>query len=75
MISDYISFCYSKNVQENVMSREMNDLGVLRFDIHADLSNVFNWNVQQLFIYLVAEYTSKKNDINQVGFFSYKYWS
>ncbi|KAF2360337.1 Signal peptidase complex subunit 3 [Trinorchestia longiramus] len=55
-----------KNVPDYVVSREKNDLGVLRFDLNADLTPVFNWNVKQLFVYLVAEYASEKNNINQV---------
>ncbi|KAF1329270.1 Signal peptidase complex subunit 3, partial [Globisporangium splendens] len=31
-----------------------------------DLSSVFNWNVKQLFVYVVAEYESEKNVKNQV---------
>ena len=48
------------------MSRDKNDLGVLRFDLTADLTPVFNWNVKQLFLYLIAEYTSEKHEVNQV---------
>lgn len=55
-----------KNVPDYVVSREKNDLGVMRFDLNADLSPVFNWNVKQLFVYLVAEYISETNDVNQV---------
>ena len=48
------------------VSGDKNDLGVLRFDLSADMSPVFNWNVKQLFVYLIAEYTSKKHEVNQV---------
>ena len=30
----------------------------LLITVDADLSSVFNWNVKQLFVYVVAEYTS-----------------
>lgn len=32
----------------------------------ADLNPLFNWNVRQLFVYLIAEYTTKANAINQI---------
>lgn len=37
------------------------DRAVLKFDIDADLSSVFHWNVKQLFVFLIAEYTSDTN--------------
>lgn len=40
------------------------DVVMLSLNIQADVSSVFNWNVKQLFIYLVAEYSTMKN----VGF-------
>ena len=47
-------------------SREKNDLGFLTFDLNADLTPLFNWNVKQLFLYLTAEYETPKNKVNQV---------
>merc|ERR1712141_335516 len=47
-------------------SREKNDLGFLTFDLQADLTPLFNWNVKQLFLYLTAEYETKNNVVNQV---------
>jgi len=38
----------------------------MHFDLNADLTPVFNWNVKQLFVYLVAEYKTKNNQVNQV---------
>jgi len=55
-----------KNVADYSASREKNDLGFLTFDLEADLSSVFNWNAKQLFLYLVAEYQTPKNVLNQV---------
>ena len=37
------------------------DRAVLKFDIDADLSSVFHWNVKQLFVFLIAEYKSDTN--------------
>ena len=31
-----------------------------------DLTDVFNWNCKQLFLYLLAEYETKDNKVNQV---------
>jgi len=55
-----------KNVADYSASREKNDLGFLTFDLEADLSSVFNWNAKQLFLYLLAEYQTPKNTLNQV---------
>lgn len=55
-----------KNVPNYSASREKNDLGFINFDINADLNDIFNWNVKQLFVYLTAEYETSNNKINQV---------
>ena len=41
-------------------------LGFLTFDLQADLTPLFNWNVKQLFLYLTAEYETRNNVVNQV---------
>lgn len=58
--------CYRKNVPDYSASREKNDLGFVTFDLHTDLSHLFNWNVKQLFLYLTAEYETPNNSLNQV---------
>jgi len=37
-------------------------------DVEVDLTPLFNWNAKQLFVYLIAEYTTpaKPNSLNQV---------
>jgi len=55
-----------KNVPDYSASRERNDLGFINFDLAADLNDLFNWNVKQLFVYLTAEYETSNNKINQV---------
>ena len=42
------------------------DRALFTFDIHADLRPAFHWNLKQLFVYVVAEYESAKNPLNQV---------
>ena len=41
-------------------------MGFLTFDLQADLTPLFNWNVKQLFLYLTAEYETPANVVNQV---------
>ncbi|CAD7937505.1 unnamed protein product [Amoebophrya sp. A25] len=38
----------------------------LAFDMDADLTNEFNWNLKQLFVYLVVTYESESNQMNEV---------
>lgn len=59
---------YSKNVPDYSASREKKDLGFLTFDLKTDLTDLFNWNVKQLFLYLTAEYQTPNNVLNQVIF-------
>ena len=54
----YSNACLSISLQ--------NDLGFLTFDLQADLTPLFNWNVKQLFLYLTAEYETQANVVNQV---------
>ena len=55
-----------KNAPDYAAGKEKNDLGFLTFDLQADLSPLFNWNVKQLFLYLTAEYETPNNKLNQV---------
>ncbi|CAD7080983.1 unnamed protein product [Hermetia illucens] len=55
-----------KNVPDYGASRERHDLGFLTFDLQTNLTDLFNWNVKQLFLYLTAEYETKSNKLNQV---------
>ncbi|CAG0902561.1 unnamed protein product, partial [Cyprideis torosa] len=55
-----------KNVPDYSAAREYNDLGFITFDLKADLTSLFNWNVKQLFLYLTAEYETPNNKLNQV---------
>ncbi len=55
-----------KNMPDYSAQREKNDLGFLTFDLNADLTGLFNWNVKQLFLFLTAEYETSSNKLNQV---------
>ena len=49
-------------VNQNFASGEQ---AFLQFDIDADLTGLWNWNVKQLFVFLVAEYKTKHSKLNQ----------
>lgn len=42
------------------------DRGFFSLGLKADLEQIFNWNVKQLFLYITAEYESENNKLNQV---------
>lgn len=42
------------------------DRALLTIDLEADLTPAFHWNLKQLFVFVVAEYRTKKNVLNQV---------
>ncbi|KAM8842837.1 LOW QUALITY PROTEIN: signal peptidase complex subunit 3 [Synchiropus picturatus] len=62
----HVSKVVLKNVDDITGPRGRSDLGFVTFDLSADISPIFDWNVKQLFIYLSAEYTTKSNSLNQV---------
>ncbi|XP_018591261.1 signal peptidase complex subunit 3 [Scleropages formosus] len=62
----HVSKVLLKNVDDFTGPRERSDLGIINFDISADLEPIFDWNVKELFLYLSAEYTTKSNALNQV---------
>ena len=43
-----------------------NDQTFINFDLKADLSPLFNWNVKALYLYLTAEYITKDNVLNEM---------
>lgn len=55
-----------KNIEDFSAYRQKNDLGTISFNLKANLTDVFDWNCKQLFLYLVAEYETKSNKLNQV---------
>ena len=36
-----------------------NDAAAVAFDLHADLSCLFNWNTKELFLYVTVEYETE----------------
>lgn len=55
-----------KNVQEFSTRDSRNDVASLTFDLQFDTDPLWNWNTKQLYMYLVAEYVTERNDLNQV---------
>ena len=43
-----------------------NDQAFINFDLKADLSPLFNWNVKALYLYLTAEYITDNNILNEM---------
>lgn len=42
------------------------DRALLSFDIHADITPAFHWNIKQIFVYVVASYETETNKFNKV---------
>lgn len=42
------------------------DRALLSFDLHADMTPAFHWNIKQLFVYVVATYATPTNPKNQI---------
>ncbi|KAK0418462.1 hypothetical protein QR680_013570 [Steinernema hermaphroditum] len=55
-----------KSVSDYSANGARSDLAMFGMDIEVDVSPIYNWNVKQLFLYLVAEYQTPKNVMNQV---------
>eukprot|EP01080_Neovahlkampfia_damariscottae_P004782 gene4782-8368_t len=47
------------------------DAAILNLKIDCDFSKVWNWNVKQLFVYVTAEYKTKRNILNQIVLWDY----
>ncbi|EWM24344.1 microsomal signal peptidase 23 kd [Nannochloropsis gaditana] len=55
-----------RRVRDNGQTGYHYDQALFNFDLKADLSPAFDWNIKQLFVFLVVEYESKKNVLSQV---------
>eukprot|EP00252_Welwitschia_mirabilis_P008891 TRINITY_DN2113_c0_g2_i1.p1 TRINITY_DN2113_c0_g2~~TRINITY_DN2113_c0_g2_i1.p1 ORF type:complete len:168 (-),score=29.72 TRINITY_DN2113_c0_g2_i1:244-747(-) len=44
-----------------------NDEASLTLNVSADLRSMFTWNTKQVFVFIAAEYETKKNVLNQVS--------
>lgn len=55
-----------RSMRDPYNRNQITDRAILTFDLDADLSGVFNWNVKQLFVYVTAEYATPSNPRNEV---------
>jgi len=55
-----------KHMTDFSANRKKNDLGVLQLNLDMNIDSLFDWNVKQLFLYLIAEYVTPANSLNQV---------
>ncbi|CAN8068491.1 unnamed protein product [Agarophyton chilense] len=46
--------------------RERCDQAYIRFDINADFRNMWSWNINHMYVYVVAEYESPTHSRNEV---------
>jgi len=54
-------FFFRKHMTDFSANRKKNDLGVLQLNLDMNLNHLFDWNVKQLFLYLIAEYVTPEN--------------
>ncbi|CAF0732613.1 unnamed protein product [Adineta steineri] len=55
-----------KHMTDFQANRKKNDLGIVQLNMDMNLNPLFDWNVKQLFLYLIAEYVTPANSLNQV---------
>ncbi|KAI6190460.1 Signal peptidase complex subunit 3 [Aphelenchoides bicaudatus] len=55
-----------KQVNDYAAERGRSDWATLYFNLHADLSPVYNWNVKMLYVYLVAKYQTSDRVLNEI---------
>lgn len=65
------NFFFRKNVVDYAADQvgARSDVAMAELSIDVDLTPIFNWNVKQIFLLLVAEYSTSKNAVNQVRAF------
>ncbi|KAJ3107441.1 hypothetical protein HDU97_004037 [Phlyctochytrium planicorne] len=44
----------------------LSELATVAFNLDADLSELFNWNTKQLFVFVVVEYSTPTHNTNQI---------
>ncbi|EMG46067.1 SPC3 Signal peptidase complex subunit 3 [Candida maltosa Xu316] len=58
-----------KSFQYGSLNRNPKENAKIQFDLHTDLTPLFNWNTKQIFVYLTAEYPGKsEGSSNKVTF-------
>lgn len=68
--ADEASFCWRNQCSGRAvrlfLTRHILAQAYLAFSIQADLRSAFSWNTKLLFVYLLAEYETPSNILNQV---------
>eukprot|EP01039_Chlorochromonas_danica_P006560 gene6560-7238_t len=54
------------NNLKSLRAHKGQDRALFSFDLVADLRPAFHWNLKQLFVFVLAEYETKANRLNQV---------
>ncbi|KAG5176115.1 signal peptidase 22kDa subunit [Tribonema minus] len=54
------------NKIKSFRSQSKVDRAIINFDLEADLAPAFNWNIKQIFVFVVAEFATKTNPLNQI---------
>lgn len=57
-VNDFDTFTMDRYINEEASS--------FTFDLEANLTKVFNWNTNMLFVYLSCEFNTSKSDFNHV---------
>ncbi|KAJ3111638.1 Signal peptidase complex subunit [Phlyctochytrium bullatum] len=47
-------------------NQPLSELAAVQFNMEADLTQLFNWNTKQLFVFVVVEYATKTHGTNQI---------
>ncbi|KAI6170753.1 Signal peptidase complex subunit 3 [Aphelenchoides bicaudatus] len=55
-----------KQVNDYAAVKGRSDWATLYFNLHVDLTPVFNWNVKELYVFLVAKYKTKDRTLNEI---------
>ncbi|VDM99657.1 unnamed protein product [Thelazia callipaeda] len=55
-----------KSFKDYASDNMQSDVAMVELNIQVDVTSVFNWNVKQVFLYLVAEYSTSTAPVNQV---------
>lgn len=59
---------FRKNFVDYASEGSRSDVVMAELNIKVDVAPVFNWNVKEIFLFLVAEYSTPKTPLNQVVF-------
>uniref|UniRef100_A0A915Q1Q6 Signal peptidase complex subunit 3 n=1 Tax=Setaria digitata TaxID=48799 RepID=A0A915Q1Q6_9BILA len=58
-----------KNFVDYASEGSRSDVVMAELNIKVDVTPIFNWNVKEIFLFLVAEYSTPKTPLNQTRFY------